>query len=160
MPAIDTNVLLRYLVADDRPQRAAVLELIQRHAAAGDLMFIPVTVLLETEWVLRTSFKLDKAQVLDLLVRLVGAEPMSFDSPFAVAVALDLYRDSGADFADCLHLALCRHAGEVPMYTFDRKAARMEDAERVVGATSLDQHASRLAQTTPRPVPPGRSASC
>lgn len=95
-------------------------------------MFIPVTVLLETEWVLRTAFKLGKASVVDLFVRLVGSEPMTFDSPFAVAVALDLYREGAADFADCLHLALSRHVGETPLFTFDRKAARLQDAELVM----------------------------
>ena len=54
-------------------------------------------------------------------------------TPCQRAVALQLYRDGSADFADGLHIALAAQAGELPLWTFDRQAARLRDAARVEG---------------------------
>ena len=56
MPALDTNVLVRYVVQDDTVQLAAAKRLISRCLAEGLSIFVPVTVVLELEWVLRASF--------------------------------------------------------------------------------------------------------
>ncbi|MCK7494419.1 MAG: hypothetical protein MZW92_26990 [Comamonadaceae bacterium] len=56
MPALDTNVLVRYVVQDDAAQLAAAKRLISRCVAEGLALFVPVTVVLELEWVLRSSF--------------------------------------------------------------------------------------------------------
>lgn len=125
MAAVDTNVLLRYLMEDEPSQVVLVRQLIRHQTTLGLRLFVSFTVLLETEWVLRTGFGMCKAEVLDLLDELARSETMAFDSPEAMDTALDLYRQGSADFADCLHLALVALADECPMYTFDRKAARM-----------------------------------
>lgn len=50
----------------------------------------------------------------------------------ALEVALHLFRDSSADFADCLHVALATQAGELPLWTFDRGAAKVGGTQRLV----------------------------
>ena len=60
MPALDTNVLVRYLVQDDAAQFAAARRLIRRCVADDATLFVPVTVVLELEWVLRSSFGFGK----------------------------------------------------------------------------------------------------
>ncbi len=54
---------------------------------------------------------------------------LSFESERALEVALDLYRSKTADFADCVHIALAAQAGEQPLWTFDKGAAKVPGAQ-------------------------------
>lgn len=131
MPALDTNVLVRYVVQDDTIQLAAARRLITRCLSEGQSIFVPVTVILELEWVLRASFGYGKDDVLQVLSSLFSAVELSFESERALEVALHLYREGPADFADCLHVASAIQAGEQPLWTFDKGAAK------VIGARLL-----------------------
>jgi predicted nucleic-acid-binding protein len=128
MPALDTNVLVRYIVQDDARQLAAAGRLISRCVAEGSTLFVPVTVVLELEWVLRASFEFGKDDVLLALSRLFSATELSFESEHALEVALQLFREGSADFADCLHVASATQAGEQPLWTFDKAAAKVSGA--------------------------------
>jgi len=129
MPALDTNVLVRYVVQDDSGQLAAAKRLIGRCVAEGQSLFVPVTVTLELEWVLRTSFECEKDDVLRIFSNLFSAAELTFESERALEVALQLYREGSADFADCLHIALASEAGERPLWTFDKGAAKVIGAQ-------------------------------
>lgn len=128
MPALDTNVLVRYVVLDDREQLEAARALITRCVEEGQTLFVPVTVALELEWVLRSNFAFDKDTVMQVLGSLLSAVELSFESERALEVALQLYREGAADFADCVHVALALQAGEQPLWTFDRRAAKVPGA--------------------------------
>ena len=128
MPALDTNVLVRYIVHDDSAQLAAAQRLIRRCVAERLTLFVPVTVTLELEWVLRSSFEFSKDETVRALSDLFSAAELSFESERALEVALDLYRGTAADFADCVHIALAWQAGEQPILTFDKNAARVPRA--------------------------------
>ena len=128
MPALDTNVLVRYIVQDDARQLAAARRLISRCVAEGSTLFVPVTVVVELEWVLRSSFEFGKDEVLLALSSLFSAADLSFESERALEVALQLFRKGSADFADCLHVALATQAGEQPLWTFDKAAAKVNGA--------------------------------
>jgi predicted nucleic-acid-binding protein len=129
MPALDTNILVRYLVRDDAAQLAAVQRLVDECLAAGRTLFVPVTVTLELEWVLRASYGFAKDDVMRVLAALFSAAELSFESERALEVALQSYRDGSADFADCLHVALAAQAGELPLWTFDKRAVRLDGAQ-------------------------------
>lgn len=133
MPAVDTNVLLRYIVQDDAAQCASAVRLIRQCVGAGKPLFVPVTVALEVEWVLRASYGFTKDAVMATLSALLSAAELTFESERALEVALQLYRDGSADFADVLHIALAAQAGEVPLWTFDRRAARLRGAAQIEG---------------------------
>lgn len=128
MPALDTNVLVRYIVADDAGQLAAARRLINRCVADGQTLFVPVTVVLELEWVLRSSFGFGKDEVMSALSNLFSAAELSFQEERALEVALQLFREAAADFADCLHIALAAQAGEQPLWTFDKGASKVSGA--------------------------------
>jgi predicted nucleic-acid-binding protein len=131
MPALDTNVLVRYVVQDDSGQLAAAKRLIDRCVGEGQSLFVPVTVTLELEWVLRASFGYVKDDVLLVLSNLFSAAELTFESERALEVALQLYREGSADFADCLHIALASDAGEQPLWTFDKGAAQVPGAQLI-----------------------------
>ncbi|WP_127996736.1 PIN domain-containing protein [Piscinibacter defluvii] len=134
MPALDTNVLVRYIVQDDAAQLAAAKRLISRCVAEGATLFVPLTVVLELEWVLRSSFEFGKDDVLMTLSSLFSAAELTFESERALEVALQLFRKASADFADCLHVALATHAGEPPLWTFDKDAAKVSGAQLLAKA--------------------------
>lgn len=118
MIAIDINVLVRFLVDDDESQADIAGALIKTNQ-----VFVSRTVLLETEWVLRSVYRIDPSAVADVLEQLLDAENLVIEDAEQVSHATEWYK-MGADFSDALHLAVC---GGVMMHTFDRgfcKAAR------------------------------------
>lgn len=129
MAALDTNILVRYLVRDDTKQLALAQKLIRNAVAAGETLFVPITVALELEWVLRSNFKFSKEEVTHTLAILLATSELSFESESAFEIALALYKKSKADFSDCVHIALAHLAGEKPLWTFDRSAAKVEGAK-------------------------------
>ena len=131
MAALDTNLLVRFLVEDDAAQLAAARRLIRKCVNAGETLFVPVTVSLELEWVLRSSFGFSKSVVIQTLAQLLASIELSFESEGALEVALVLYGQSSVDFSDCLHIALSSRAGESPLWTFDRAASKLEGARLV-----------------------------
>ena len=128
MAALDTNVLLRFLLQDDAAQSAAATRLIRQALEAGETLYVPVSVALELEWVLRSRFKLDKAAVAQTFAGLLQTVELHFEATAALEWALSEYESSAADFSDCIHAALALGAGEQPLWTFDKAAAVLQGA--------------------------------
>ena len=113
MRAVDTNVVVRYLTGD-HPEEAA------RAKAAIDVGYVIVstTVMLETEWVLRSVYGLAGKEVAAALRAFAGLPDVSVENPVLLAEALDRV-DKGMDFADALHLGSAARCDA--MLTFDRR---------------------------------------
>jgi len=127
MAALDTNVLVRYLVADDRKQYSIAKDYIER-IATMDTLFVPLSVVVELEWVLRSLYELDKETILSTFNRLLEVEELEFQNESSIEIALSLYADNNTDFADCLHIASAHVSERQPLVTFDRKASRVTGA--------------------------------
>jgi predicted nucleic-acid-binding protein len=125
MASMDTNVLVRFLVRDDESQFEQARQLIEHQIHGRQPLYIPITVALELDWVLRARYKLDKKAVTDIYTRLLRTMELNFESESALEIALHHYKARNVDFADCLHAALAGVAGQAPFYTFDRKATRI-----------------------------------
>lgn len=100
--AVDTNVWIRYVTNDDPVQAKRAVKLL----SAADSVYVPKTVLLELEWVLRAAYALPRAAILKAMLHILGLPVVSVEQPAQVAQALDWFRD-GLDFADALHVAGC-----------------------------------------------------
>jgi predicted nucleic acid-binding protein len=98
MLAIDTNVVVRYLVGDHPKQSAKARALID-----GNDVFVSTTVMLETEWVLRSVYGYALLEVCKALRDFAGLARVSLDDPALLAAAIDRAAQ-GMDFADALHL--------------------------------------------------------
>ena len=133
MAALDTNVLLRFLLQDDAAQSAVSTRLIRQALEAGETLYVPVSVALELEWVLRSRFKQDKAAVAQTFARLLQTVELRFEAAAALEWALSEYEISAADFSDCIHAALALSAGEQPLWTFDKTAAKVDGARLLTG---------------------------
>lgn len=125
MLGLDTNVLVRFLVRDDEPQFERARSLIQRETSLGEAVLISLLVLLETEWVLRSRYALSKSDIAGAFSGLLDSAELTFEDEASIEQALFMWRDSSAQFADCLigarHWALeCRATA-----SFDAKALRL-----------------------------------
>ncbi|HEX8365128.1 MAG TPA: type II toxin-antitoxin system VapC family toxin [Allosphingosinicella sp.] len=116
MRAIDTNVLVRFLTGDDRAQAARARRLVE----AGDI-FLATSVLLESEWVLRSGYGLAAESIVQALRGFAGLSGVTLEDPALAARALN-WAEQGLDFADALHLG--RAQGCSAFMSFDRKLAR------------------------------------
>ena len=121
MLVVDTNVVIRHLTNDDRNQAERARRLIEQHD-----VYLPLTVLLESEWVLRSVYGFAPGAIVDALRGFAGLPRVTVESADAAATALD-WAEQGLDLADALHLAAAR--GHEGLASFDRALARM--AQRV-----------------------------
>jgi len=101
MIAVDTNILVRYAVKDDRKQTAIATEYLKSTAC-----FVLRTVVLELAWVLssQTGYHLTRAVVAERLRHLYGLPTITVEDADAVSQAITWF-ELGMDFADALHLA-------------------------------------------------------
>jgi len=129
MIAVDTNVLVRFLVRDDAGQAARAAKLIR-----SSEIWISKTVLLETEWVLRSLYDFTPQRLAGALRALAGLGEVFLEDAGAVANALNWF-EQGLDLADALHLASAANAKQFA--TFDRKLARQAQQATKVDAICL-----------------------
>jgi predicted nucleic-acid-binding protein len=125
MIGIDTNVLVRYLVRDDQLQFVKARRLINREVSTGEPVLVSLLVLLETEWVLRSRYELAKGDILVAFSALLEAAEVDFEDEQSVEHAIYVWKDSAAEFADCLINARNRRLGCRATATFDGKALKL-----------------------------------
>jgi predicted nucleic-acid-binding protein len=123
MLAVDTNVVVRYLTNDEPAQARAARKLVD-----GNDVKLLISVLLETEWVLRSLYDFADARVHAALVAFVGLETVKVEHAARVAAALDWF-EQGIDLADALHLA-----GSTDCEAFATFDKRFAAAARKIGA--------------------------
>ena len=126
MLAIDTNVVVRYLTGDDPVQSPQARDLVD-----GNEIHVSRTVMLESDWVLRSAYGFAPTQVSAALRAFAGLPRVNVETPALLALALDR-AEGGMDFADALHLGAAESCEA--LVTFDRKfvAAAKASGVRVV----------------------------
>jgi predicted nucleic-acid-binding protein len=125
MLGLDTNVLVRFLVQDDQAQFGRAQKLIGRESRTGSGVLISLLVLLETEWVLRSRYSLAKSEILAAFSGLLASAELRFDDEHSIEEVLFAWKDSPADFADCLIGARHRALGCRATASFDAKATKL-----------------------------------
>jgi predicted nucleic-acid-binding protein len=118
--ALDTNVLVRFLVEDDAKQSAAAAAVVERAVAADEPLFVSDLVLCETVWVLSGSYRVPRSEIIALLRELARARHLTFAEPDQLTRALDAYAKGRGDLADYLIREHARAAGCDMVVTFDR----------------------------------------
>jgi predicted nucleic-acid-binding protein len=125
MLGVDTNVLVRYLVRDDRIQYEKARRLIEREVTTGQPVLVSLLVLLETEWVLRSRYELAKKDIITAFSALLDTADLAFEDEPSVEIAVYSWKDSAANFADCLIDARNRRLGCRATATFDGTALKL-----------------------------------
>ena len=121
--AVDTDLLVRYITRDDPVQEKQAREVMLQHR-----VFVPKSVVLELEWVLRFTYRFSIDDIAIALDTLLDAEQIDVEDADAVRLAVAAFRE-GLDFADAMHLVSCSQFGI--FLTFDkalfRRAGRVFD---------------------------------
>lgn len=99
MIAVDTNVVTQFLTERDRDQATAA-----KRIFAGGAIWISRSVLLEAAWVLRSVYLMERANIRDAFLRLIGMRNVHVENKTALFKALALV-DGGVDMADAIHLS-------------------------------------------------------
>ena len=127
MNAVDTNVLARFFIndADDaeapRQRPAAIV-------ALSGSVFVPVSVILEFEWVMRGFYELSRKEIQRVLEALCGLSNVQIEDRSIVLSALTSYKQ-GLDFADALHLARAHFCST--FLSFDQRLIKRAKAVRL-----------------------------
>ena len=129
MIAVDTNIVVRLIVDDNQGQIAAIRALLERQA-----FLVPLTVLLECYWVLKSRYSYSDEQIGSALVGLSNLDGISFQGGNRANWALERFQ-AGADFADVIHVAASE---DVTVFaTFDRLIERRAGSECPLGIMTL-----------------------
>jgi predicted nucleic-acid-binding protein len=128
MRAVDTNVVVRYLTRDHAEQFSRASALIE-----SGPVYVGMTVLLETEWVLRSAYRFSPTAIAQAIRALAGLPTVTVQEPTQLKMALDLL-ESGIDMADAFHLAAAN--GCEAFMTFDRDLAKRASGLTVVPVRS------------------------
>jgi predicted nucleic-acid-binding protein len=127
--AVDTNVLVRALLAD--PAERAEVEVAQAFLTAEKVVFVQEVVLAELPWVMRTAYSQSRTEIARVVAGILDHERYVVERPSLARAALETYKASSADFSDCLLLAGAR-AKSCDLVTFDKKLAKVAGAVSIV----------------------------
>jgi predicted nucleic-acid-binding protein len=119
MTGVDTNIIVRLLTGDDPAQAEKARTVLKRSD-----VYVPDTVMLEAESVLRHAYDFETPAIHDAFTKLCGLPNVILPNPRRMLTALQWYAD-GVDFAGALHLAASQ--GCKRFLTFDRKLVRGAD---------------------------------
>jgi predicted nucleic-acid-binding protein len=126
MRAVDTNVLIRLLTRDDAKQLAAA------EASVAGGAWVPHLAIAEAAWVLSAVYDCGAATIATAIEMLLSHEHLTVQDGETIAAAVAQFRrHPRVGFSECLMLEVARKAGHMPLGTFDRELARLDDAQRL-----------------------------
>jgi len=125
MIALDTNVVVRFLVRDDELQAEQARTRLKQAEEKRERLLIPLLVVLETIWVLESAYEKTRAEILDAIRALRQMSVLEFEASEVLERLLADGSEYGADLADILIAHSARAAGCESGITFDRKAAKL-----------------------------------
>ena len=129
--SLDTNVLVRILIDD---KSAEQVKLARKIATKAKKVYIPQIVQAELIWVLKRACGLSKESIISILEELYFNAAFSLQEEENFNIALQYYKNSTVDFSDCLMLAEIVNSENLPLYTFDKKLAKLNGA-KIPGAS-------------------------
>ena len=125
MTAVDTNIIIRFLVRDDEAQAEAVRQYLKRAENAGNTVFIPLLVLLETLWVLESAYDKTRTEILGAIRDMRLMPVFEFEADEVIEHLLADGEKYKADLSDILIAHSARASGCEKGITFDKAAARI-----------------------------------
>lgn len=123
MTGLDTNVLVRYIMQDDPKQSPKATRLIESMTARAP-GFVSLVAAIELVWVLSSSYRLTREQVVSVLEGLLRSAELVLDRADQIASALRVFESGNTDFADCLIERISHGAGCIETMTFDVGASK------------------------------------
>ena len=126
MIGLDTNVLLRLLVRDDRAQYETAARFVKEAVTQGEILFIDGIVVAELAWALAQTYRRSRDEIATAIEQILRTAEFEVEGSTLAWAALHEYKQNNADFTDCLNGSLNRGVGCSATATFDRKAGKLE----------------------------------
>lgn len=126
MIGLDTNILLRYFLADDRGQHTRAVNFIAARCSKDDPGFVNRVSLCELVWVLTRGFAYERAEVVRTVEALLVSTDIVLEDHDAVRRALNAFKSNSVGFIDLLIRAINEAHGCDATATFDRRAAKLD----------------------------------
>lgn len=123
MKALDTNILVRFLVADDEIQTKQVYTLFKKTENNDKSLFVPVLVMLDVILVLESVYNISRDDILKGLSKLILMPILKFENRDAIQSFIYYSRDSDYDLSDLLIASTAKQEGCETVLTFDKKAS-------------------------------------
>lgn len=127
MIGLDTNVVIRYLVQDDKKQSAAATRFIEKSLTTDVPGYINHITLCEIVWVLQRCYDVTNQQLRDIIEGLLTTKQLIVENVEVAWKALRAYDANSADFCDALIGQANIHRGCEHTVTFDKKAASLPE---------------------------------
>ena len=137
MTALDTNVLVRFLVSDDEVQASRARALMRRAASRDEQLMVTDVVACELVWVLESGYDFAKKEIATTVHSLLRARQLRFQRPDEIKRALSSYEKGRGDFSDYVIREVAQADGAVSVATFDKKLWTEPGFERVPGSLEV-----------------------
>ena len=124
MKALDTNILVRFLVKDDENQSESVYRLFKKAESEKDAFFVPLLVILETVWVLKAVYEISRPDILDAINDILYLPILKFEGQPTLKRFLIDAQENSADLSDVLIACSARMSGCKTVLSFDKKATK------------------------------------
>jgi len=123
MKALDTNVLVRFLVRDDERQAQALYKKCKQSETNMEVLFIPLLVVLETIWVLESAYEVTRHELLESIDDLLLMPILEFESQSVIRELVSSAREANHDLSDLLIALSTKPSGGQRVLTFDKTAS-------------------------------------
>ena len=123
MKALDTNVLVRFLVKDDEQQAETIYRIFKQAESDKEALFVPLLVVLETIWVLESVYKIPRQEILGSINELVLMPILEFEAQSAILSFVSSALETKMDLSDLLIANSARFSGCECVLIFDKRAS-------------------------------------
>lgn len=127
--SIDTNVLVRIFINDSSPNGKHQCTLARAFAKKTKQLYVTLTVVVETVWVLKRAYKLSKPEILEVLHMLLDNAAFTVEENDLYHDAVMLYEKHTIDFSDCLIHSKAKYQGHLPICTFDKQFSKLSQVK-------------------------------
>jgi predicted nucleic-acid-binding protein len=124
--ALDTNVLIRFLVKDDKKQAEIVYRVFKQAEINNEILYVPLLVVLETIWVLESVYQVSRINIINSITDLLLMPVIEFEAQSTIQNFVSYARETKTDLSDLLIAQTAKSAGCESMLTFDKRASDFE----------------------------------
>ena len=126
MIAIDTNILVRFLVGDDQKQSEKVYKIFKDTESKNDEIHVPILVIIELLWVLESVYEIERKDIISSLDQLILMPIFSFEHLSAIQEFVVDAKNNNYDLSDLLIAHTAQNNKCSFIITFDKKASKHE----------------------------------
>jgi predicted nucleic-acid-binding protein len=126
MKALDTNVLVRFLVKDDEKQAQITYQVFTQAEYKQEVLFVSLLVVLETIWVLQSVYEISDQDIISAFSELMQMPVLKFESQQVMQDLVSTARTDSFDLSDLLIAHSAKNSGCRNVLTFDKKASKFK----------------------------------